>query len=265
MSAAHEINKSFLAIWTWVVLTFILAPLAFVLAVSLTPLDYISLPTTSVSLRWYVQLGDRTEFLIAGLNSLLLALQASVTALVLGVLGALACTRYRFPLRNVVRLTAASPLFIPMVMSGLSILVFFSAVGWYDQATRLYVAHCALTLPYVFRTVSASLSSYDYNQELAARNLGAGPLKAFVLVTLPQIGPGFLAGAVFAFIVSFDNVGVSIFLTGSHFSTLPVELFSYASYSNDPMAAAVSVAMIAFSLAVIGLLEKFFGLQRLMR
>lgn len=265
MSGAHEISKPVLATWTFVVLVFILAPLVFVLAVSLTPLEYISLPTTGISFRWYVQMAERTEFLSAGLNSVILALQASVTALIVGVLGALASTRYRFALRGVVRIIAASPLFIPLVMSGLAILVFFSAVGWHDQATRLYVAHCALTMPYVFRTVSASLAGFDLNQELAARNLGASPLKAFLLITLPQIGPGFIAGAIFAFIVSFDNVGVSIFLTGAQFTTLPVELFTYASYSNDPMAAAISVMMILFSLTAIGLIEWFFGLQRLMR
>jgi putative spermidine/putrescine transport system permease protein len=265
MSAEHQLNKTLLAVWTWTVLAFVLAPLVVITAVSLTPLDYISLPTTGVSLRWYAQLTGRNEFIAAGVNSLVIALAASATALLLGVLVALATVRYRFPFRNTASIVATSPLFIPMVMSGLAILVFFSAVGWHDQATRLYVAHCALTLPYVFRTVSASLAGYDINQELVARNLGASPIKAFMLVTLPQIGPGLLAGVVFAFIVSFDNVGLSIFLTGSHFTTLPVELFNYASYSDDPMAAAVSVVMILFSIGAIAILEKAFGIQRLMR
>jgi putative spermidine/putrescine transport system permease protein len=265
MTPAHEFSRTFLGIWTWGVALFVLAPLFFVVAVSLTPLDYLSLPTTKFSLRWYEQLTGQQQFKVAAINSLIIAVEASITALLLGVLTALAVVRYRFPGRNGVRIVATSPLFIPMVMSGLAILIFFSMVGWRDQATRLYVAHCALTLPYVFRTVSASLSGFDMNQELAARNLGANPVKAFMLVTLPQLGPGLIAGAVFAFIVSFDNVGISIFLTGSQFSMLPVELFSYASYSNDPMAAAVSVAMIGFSMAAILLVERFFGLQRLMR
>ena len=86
-----------------------------------------------------------------------------------------------------------------------------------------------------------------------------------MLITLPHLGPGLAAGGMFAFIVSFDNVGMSIFLTGAQFQTLPVELFSYASYSNDPMVAAASVAMIAVSIVAIAAVERFFGLQRLMR
>jgi len=265
MNPSHEINKSFLAVWSWATAIFILAPLAFVVAVSLTPRDFISLPMQGISLRWYGQMLTRGEFLTAGFNSVLTALQAAATALMLGIPAALAVVRYRFPLRTTVRIVATSPLFIPMTMSGLAILIVASTIRWSNQESRIYVAHCALTLPYVFRTVSASLSGFDVNQELAARNLGASPLKAFMLVTLPQIRPGILAGAIFAFIVSFDNIGISIFLTGSQFTTLPVELFTYASYSNDPMTAAVSVAMIVVSLASVAVLERFFGLQKLMR
>ena len=98
-----------------------------------------------------------------------------------------------------------------------------------------------------------------------ARNLGASEVRAFVLVTLPQLGPGLLAGGLFAFIVSFDNVWMSIFLTGSKFQTLPVELFVYASYNSDPMIAAASVTMIFVSILTIALVEKYFGIQKLMR
>lgn len=265
MNSAHELNRTFLAAWTFAICFFVLAPLFFVLLVSLTPRDYISLPTDGISLRWYAMLGDQAQFIRAGLNSVLIACEAAVSALVLGTLAALASSRYRFRLRNALRLVTTSPLFVPMVMSGLAILIFFSSLGWIHQATRIYVAHTALTLPYVFRTVSASLAGFDLNQELAARNLGAHPVKAFLLITLPQLGPGIVAGAIFAFIVSFDNVGMSIFLTGAQFTTLPVELFNYASYSNNPMTAAVSVVMILFSFVAIATLERFFGLQKLMR
>jgi putative spermidine/putrescine transport system permease protein len=138
-------------------------------------------------------------------------------------------------------------------------------MGWGNEAFRLYVAHSALTLPYVVRVVTASLTGFDINQELAARNLGAHPLEAFARVTLPQIGPGLVAGGVFAFIVSFDNLSLSIFLAGASYKTLPVELFSYVSDNTDPMAAAVSVVMILVSVIVIALVERIVGLQRLMR
>ena len=247
------------------VIVFIIAPLFFVFLVSLTPLNHISLPVDGISLKWYLKLLDHPSFFHSAWNSLWLSISASALSCLIGVMAAVASVRGQFVLLQPLRLFASSPLFIPMVMSGLAILVFSANTGYQNQALRTFVAHTCLTLPYVFRTVSASLSGFDMNQELAARNLGASEVKAFMLVTLPQLGPGLLAGGLFAFIVSFDNVGMSIFLTGSKFQTLPVELFSYASYSNDPMVAAASVIMIFVSVLTIVLVEKYFGIQQLLR
>jgi putative spermidine/putrescine transport system permease protein len=258
-------GQFWLKFWTATTILFVLGPLAFVVLVSLTPLNYISLPTTGISLRWYAQLAQNGDLLSAGGNSLVLAVGSSIAALLLGSSAAVASARWRFMLLQPLRLFATAPLLVPMVMSGLALLAFSASTGWQNQALRNYVGHIAITLPYVFRTVSASLAGFDPNQELAARNLGATPLKAFVLITLPQLGPGVAAGALFAFIVSFDNVGLSIFLNGAQFQTLPVQLFTYASYSNDPMVAAASVAMIAVSVLAIAAVERFFGLQKLLR
>jgi putative spermidine/putrescine transport system permease protein len=175
-----------------------------------------------------------------------------------------ASTRYRFRLRTAVQLVTIPPMFVPMVMTGLAILIYTKQPGWESEAGRLFVGHAIMTLPYVVRTVMASLAGFDPNQELATRNLGASPMRAFMLIALPQLGPRIFAGAIFAFIVSFDNVGLSIFLTGSQFNTLPVELYSYASYNNDPTSAAVSVLMILFSVVTIAALEYFFSLQKIM-
>lgn len=254
-----------LAIWTTMVVIFVMAPLFFVFLVSLTTTNHISLPTEGVSFRWYERLFQNTELLIAGRNSLLLAFGAAASALLLGTMAAVASVRWRFALLQPLRLFATSPLLVPLVMTGLAVLVFSTTVGIQGQLLRTYIAHTALTLPYVFRTVSASLAGFDLNQELAARNLGASPIKAFILVTLPQLGPGLAAGALFSFIVSFDNVGLSIFLTGAQFQVLPVQLFTYASYSNDPMVAAASVAMILVSILAILAVERFFGIERVMR
>ena len=261
----HQIAPRLLGAWTALVCVYIVAPLAAMFAVSVTPLDYISLPKNGLSLRWYARLLQQSQFFDSGWNSVLLALEATATALVLGTLSSLAIVRYRFAGREVVQLTVTSPLFIPMVMTGLAILIFSSAVGWGSEPSRLYIGHCALTLPYAVRAISASLTGFDLNQELAARNLGASPLKAFLLVTLPQLRPGLVAGAIFAFIVSFDNVGLSIFLTGATYKTLPVELLSHIENDNDPMSAALSVVMVVLSMAIVLLAERVVGLQRLVR
>jgi putative spermidine/putrescine transport system permease protein len=265
MNGGVTFSRLPLVIWTTTVIIFVTAPLLFVLLVSLTPLNHISLPTSGISLRWYARLAENTELLVSAWNSLGLAFGAAATALLLGTMAAVASVRWRFTLLQPLRLFATSPLLVPLVMSGLAILVFSTTVGAQGQLLRTYIAHAALTLPYVFRTVSASLAGFDMNQELAARNLGASPLKAFLLVTLPQLGPGLAAGALFAFIVSFDNVGLSIFLTGAQFQVLPVQLFTYASYSNDPMVAAASVVMIIISIIAIAAVERSFGIERLMK
>ena len=265
MTPGHQIPKTWLAAWTGATVFFLLAPLACVALVSLTPKDYISIPTDALSLKWYAAILNHPAFLGAARNSLLLATAAAATALLLGMAASVALVRYRFRFRSVVHLVTMSPLFIPMVMSGLAILIYTKHLGWESQGGRLFVGHAILTLPYVVRTIMASLAGFDPNQELAARNLGATPLEAFLLITLPQLGPGIFAGAIFAFIVSFDNVGLSIFLTGSQLNTLPVELYSYASYNNDPTSAAVSVLMILFSIVAIAALEFLFGLQKIMR
>jgi putative spermidine/putrescine transport system permease protein len=261
---SHEFSRTFLAIWTAATCFFVIVPLIFVALVSLTSRSYLSLPTDGISFRWYANIANNPQFLSSTYNSLWLAVVAALASLIMGTMMALATTRYHFSLRETVRLSATSPLFIPTIMSGLAILLASSSFGWSDPTTRLVVGHIALTLPYVFRTVSASLTGFDLNQELAAQNLGASAFKAFILVTLPQMLPGVMAGLIFAFIVSFDNVSMSVFLSGVTYKTLPVELFVYASQDNDPTVAAVSVVMILVSLIVIALVEKFFGIQRVM-
>lgn len=254
-----------LILWALLVVIFILGPFVMVLLVSLTPLDYISLPQDGLSLRWYGALLERPAFLQAALNSLLLALASSLLALVLGLPAAMALARRQFPGRQLILGALMSPLFVPLILSALAILSTYSTWGWSDPVLRIFLAHTAIILPYVLRTLSASLLAFDPRQELAARNLGAGPLQTFVLITLPQIAPGLFAATLFAFIISFDDVGLSLFLTGTGFTTLPVQLFSYASYNNDPSIAAVSVVMVLLSFAVVVLVERFFGLEKMMR
>lgn len=254
-----------LTVWSCAVLVFLLSPLVVVILVSFTTTEYISLPTQGFTLRWYSEILDRPEFLRATLNSLVLAFAAALTAVVAGSLAAIGVARWNFAFRDAVQVSVMSPLYIPMVMGGLAILMFFATIGWNNAPARMYVAHSALALPYVFRVVTASLAAFDINQELAARNLGASAVRAFVLVSLPQLAPGVFAGAVFAFVVSFDNVGISIFLTSAQYSTLPVQLFNYTTYHYDPLAASVSVIMVLLSVVAIAALERFFGVQNLMR
>lgn len=251
-------------IWTVVVSIFILAPLIVMMAISLTATEIISLPTRGLSLRWYVDLFNRPDFLHAGRNSIVLALQSAAVAVLLGTPVAIALTRYRFRGRGLVSVLVSAPLFVPLVMSGLAILIFFATFDLGGPAMRLFVAHVALTVPYIIRMVGTSMAGFDWNQEVAARNLGASALRAFVEIVLPQVMPGVIAGGLFALIVSFDDVGISIFLIGASYTTLPVELYAFAAYDFTPVVAAASVFMIVFSAVSVLVIERFFGLQRVL-
>lgn len=250
--------------WTTVIVAFILAPLVVVTAVAFTTTDHISLPTQGVSIRWFQAILDRPVFMESFLNSVKLAVAASATSLVLGLTASVALVRYRLFGRRTFESLVMSPLFVPLILTGLAILITTATLGGVSHGRRLFIGHVAVTLPYVIRTVMASLTTFDMNQELAARDLGASPFRAFRLVTLPQIGPGLFAGGLFAAIVSIDNVGISLFLSGSRYRVLPVELYSYAFYNNDPLAAAVSVVLILLSLVGVVVLQRTFGLEKLL-
>lgn len=253
------------ACWTGLVLLFMLGPFVAVILVSLTTRDYLSLPDQGFTLKWYAALAAQPELARAAAQSLALAGASALAAVALGLPAAwgLAASRARWA--GATRTLLMTPLFIPMILSGLAILAMSGAVGWTDRASRLWGAHVALTLPYVVRTLGASLAALDHAQLRAARNLGAAPLAAFWHVVLPQLRPGMAAAFVFAFIVSFDNVGMSLFLTGPGISTLPVSLYTYATYNNDPMVAAASVLMVLVSLLAVVLIERMIGVARLVR
>ena len=119
-----------------------------------------------------------------------------------------------------------------------------------------------VALPYVVRTVAATLEGFDRIVEEAAASLGAPPLAAFWTVTLPLIKPGVIAGATFAFITSFDELVVSLFLTGPRLSTLPVQIYNYIEFASDPTIAAISVLLIVFTTAVVLLVERVVGFTR---
>jgi putative spermidine/putrescine transport system permease protein len=257
-------GRVFLWIWTVLVCLFILGPLIVMVAISITSAGYISLPYNGVSLRWYRDLLGHPEFLDAARASVILAVEATAAAVLLATPVAIALTRFRFRGRALVMLLSNSPLFIPLVMTGLAILIFFSSWKIGSPALRLFVGHVSLTVPYLIRMISTSMTGFDWNQEAAALNLGASRLRAFIEIVLPQVMPGVVAGSLFALIVSFDNVGLSIFLTGATYTTLPVELFAYATYDLTPMVAAASTVMILVSGLVIMLIEWMVGVQRIL-
>jgi putative spermidine/putrescine transport system permease protein len=244
------------------VAAFILAPIVVVVAVSLTDSPIPEFPPRGLTLRWYAHALSEDVFTTSALNSLWLATLATAIATPLALAAAYGLVRGRFRGRDAIQTLLLAPLVVPSLVIGLALLLAFSGMGVRDVGARLVGAHVLITFPYMVRTILASLARLDPAVEEAARTLGASALRCFVLVTLPLVRPGVVAGMLFAFIVSFDNVSLSLFLTNARTNTLPIAILNYVEYNFDPSVAAISTMLVAFSLGAALLVERLVGLRR---
>ena len=222
-------------------------PLVVLFGVSLNPGVEQVFPPTGVSLRWYFNLANRHGFADAAGFTLALAAGTSVVCVVIATFAGLALVRYRFFGRDFVLTLLLSPLIVPQIVVGMAFLVTLSSLGVINSMVSLAILHVVIALPFATRVVIAALESASPALEEAARSLGAPPAKAFLLVTLPLVRSGIVAGGVFAFVTSFENFTASQFLVWSR-TTLPVELYLFVQTENDPTGAAVS------SLVVLGVI-----------
>ena len=242
---------------------FIVAPLAIVCVVAFTPLGYISLPTDGLSLRWFAAILDNPRFINAFWLSLALGLVSSVMATALALPAALAIARFRFPGRDAISAFLLSPLMIPHIVLGVAFLRFFSSVNINGTFSGLAMAHVIVILPFALRLVLASATGMDPAVERAAVSLGASRFTVFRRITLPLILPGIVSGWLLAFITSFDELTMSVFIASPSTTTLPVRMFLHIQDTIDPLVAAVSALMIAGTLLLMGVVDRLVGLERL--
>lgn len=259
-----------LNIYCGLVAAFLLAPVAILLATSFTASDTVAFPPTDVSLRWYRKLllhlveapGVKSGLGTAMLVSLQVALVSTLVATVAGVAAAYALHVFDIPGKQFLRQTFMLPVVLPQLVTGIGILLFFSEVGIIDARYRLIIGHSLLVLPYVLLTVSATLEAVGVDLEEAAIGLGADAVRAFLLVTLPVLAPTVSAGALFALVISFNTFTLSYFLYSAHALPVPIWIFEYMTYFQDPTLAALSTMLILGTLAVIFLLDRLVGLRR---
>jgi putative spermidine/putrescine transport system permease protein len=233
---------------------YLLAPTLVIIPMSFTESSILSFPPDGFSLRWYDQMLTRPEWSTGLRNSAMVAVLTAILATLLGTLAALGMTRGRFPGRALLNGLALSPLIVPVVIIAIGMFSLFVQWRISGSIVGLVVAHTALALPFVIVNVATSLRTMDRNLELAAANLGATPARSFLRITLPIIFPGVLAGAIFAFITSWDEVVVAIFLTSARFRTLPVEMWEQVRQVVDPTVAAVSTTLLVVTTAMLLLL-----------
>ena len=259
---AARVRAWLLRAWVALVMGFLMLPVVVIALASLSRTSYLTVPPRGLTLRWFAQVLGDPEYVHAVGFSVLLALVATAGSLGAGVAASFALIRRRIPGAAVISALLNAPLVFPAVVVGVALLQFYAMVRLNGTFVGLALAHMVITLPYVVRAVTASLQGIDPELEHAARVLGASGPIAFFTVTLPLIRPGVAAGALFAFIVSFDNVPVSIFLLGSGQMTLPVKIFSAIEYGVDPSIAAISTLLIVVTGLGLAVAERWIGFHR---
>ncbi|MCB6180087.1 ABC transporter permease [Rhodobacter sp. Har01] len=255
-----EVWRGWLA-WgiTALVLAYLVLPLFVIVPMSLTSGTNLTLPVPGWSWRWFEVVLTDPRWVQALGNSLVVGLGSTVLAVSLATPAAVGLVWGRFPGRGLLLGLIATPLVLPIVILAVASFGFYATVGLMGSRSGLILAHAGLAAPVVLTTVMASLQSFDRGLMRAAASLGASPMTAFRRVLLPLIAPGVTAGAIIAFIVSFDEVVIASYLTTAEQRTLPRMIFSGVRESISPAIAAAAVLLVLFSAALLAIVT---ALQR---
>jgi putative spermidine/putrescine transport system permease protein len=244
------------------VMLFLLGPFVIICIAGLSSGDTLAFPPPGFSLRWVAAVLSVESFRESFRLSLLLGVGATLAALLLGVPAAYALDRYRIPGGEFARAIVTAPVIVPGIIAGLALLRHMTVPFGMPVTLGLFIGHTALLLPYAVRIVSASLANLRRDIEEAAVLLGASRLKAFQVVVLPNIRSGILAAFILGFVTSFNQVPMSLFLTGPGVATLPVDMLLYMEFNSDPSIAALSALLALLSFAVVMIAERLLGLSR---
>jgi putative spermidine/putrescine transport system permease protein len=237
-------------------------PIALVIAMSFGGDAYATFPPRSWSFKWYVNVFRRDEFVSSFVTSLIVAAFVTPISVTVGTLAAYGLWRRPGRGARAFESLFMSPILLPLVVTGLAVLVFVSRVGIGAGIPAIVGAHVAITFPYAFRAVLAALGRYDRRLDEAAASLKVRPFRSFWHVTLPLIRPGIVAGAMFAFVMSFDDFAATIFLIAPDTRTLPIAIYQYMEFNLDPTVSAVSSLLVVAATAAVLVVERLIGVDR---
>jgi len=260
----NKTNTS-LKVFNIIVTIFMIAPLVLVILTSFTPKEFYTIPVLEWSLRWYKTAMRSAGFIRGFFLSCTLAVVAGFISLIIGFLSAFAIVRYDFKGKTLADLLFMSPLSVPGVALGIALLQYFVKFNLFNTFFGLLMAHTVITVPYIIKTAGVSLRAVSKDMELAAMNLGATWGQTFWYITMPLIRPGLISGYIFAFLISFGEVAVTLFIIGPSYQTLPVRIFNYMFDINTPVIAAISTLLILFSIVLMIVLDRIFGLKNLIK
>ncbi|WFU86497.1 ABC transporter permease [Rhizobium sp. CC1099] len=254
--------RLFSPIVLFLVLAFLIGPFLIIIAASLSAGDTLAFPPQGLSLRWVIKVFTIESFRDSFSTSMFLAVFGTLAALVLGIPAAYALSRYWLPFGETVRTVVSLPIIVPGIIVGLALLRYIVVPFGFNITLALFFAHTALVLPYAVRVVSASLNNLRSDIEEAAVLLGSSRLGAFFRVVMPNIRGGILAAFILGFVTSFNQVPVSLFLSGPGVRTLPIDMLGYMETTYDPSIAALSSLLAFLSIGIVFLAERFLGLSR---
>ena len=265
MSMRHRLDLGRLLLTIFVVIFFVFMtlPIGIVVVASFTDASFVAFPITGWSLRWFWRIFEYQPYMDSMLVSLEVALGATMISCLIGVPAAIALARSPSALANTVMTYLLSPLSMPMIVIGFAALFFLSRVGVGVSFTALLIAHTTVCLPYIVRTVAATYRGTARSYEEAAALLGANPLQVFWHVILPLIRPGIVAGSLFSFLVSFDNLPISYFFGQPGTLTLPVVMLSYMEHQFDPSIAALSTLQLLLAIVCLIVVDWLYGIDKM--
>lgn len=237
------------------ILAFLVLPIAAIVPLSFNAGSFLSYPLAGVSTRWYHELFASPYWTAAFRNSLIVAIATTALATPLGTLAALGATRLSSRLKPLVMGALIAPMAVPTIVLAIGAYFLYAPLRLTDSYLGLILSHTTLAVPFVVLVVHASLQGFDSGLLRAASSLGATPRYALVRVLLPMIAPGVLAGAIFAFMTSFDEIVVAIFLAGPEQRTLPLQMFDGVRDQISPTITAAATVLIATSVVLLGAVE----------
>jgi len=258
VSDATRKRGAVLKIYGILIFLFLYFPLVIVLIFSFSPTKTL-VGMEGVTLRWYQELFRDRGLLTAFLHTILIGLAAVTVAVVLGVSGAFFVTRVHFPGKGVFRTLVLLPYILPGIIMGISLLIFIRSFGVRLSWFTVLLGHVSFTVPIVMFQIMARIARMGPNYQAAAMDLGANPVQTFVYVTLPMIRTAIIGAALLAFTVSFDEIVISFFLTGSAWMTLPVYIYGMLRFGLSPKVYAISTIILGLSLILIIFMARYTG------
>ncbi|MDQ0206830.1 ABC transporter permease [Alkalicoccobacillus murimartini] len=249
-----------LSLVTFLVFTFLIGPLVIISITSFEPGSVLKFPPEGFSLNWYENIFKVAMFLETFKISILVSLAGNLMALLLGIPAAYALSRYDFKGKQLLNAIFISPVLIPGIVLGFTFLRYIIVAYGIPVYVGLFIGHTIIMLPFIIRVIASSLSNFDFSIEEAALSLGAGHVETFFKIVLPNIRSGIIAAVLIAFLESFNNVDISVFMTGPGFSTLPIQMLTYVENYFDPTIAAVSVLLMILTAGMMFLIERLMGI-----